>query len=172
MPVEDSKPPSNAALVPISYRRVQIGISEWAVVDSFECIGEWHAAKAVLDRNRVLVRMLSNPFDENLTDLIVPSTDALWAADLLRQRNAPKIEQALGFPMVKAPSLPTTGGVGSTVADSDLAGAMQVLELDPSIDFAKRMSNYGCVLAALWGLLVVVVILLVIFLATYQYNGY
>jgi hypothetical protein len=168
MPAEDSIPPSDPPPVAISYRSVQIGLTNWAVVDSFESIGQWHAAKAMLDRNGVLVRMLSNPFDESVTDLLVPSTDMLWATDLIRRMSAPKIERSLGFPMVRPIPTPDVGSIANAYVGSDSTGAMQVLELDHSSDSRTVTPNYGCVLAGCWVLLVVVVILLVMFFVMSQ----
>jgi hypothetical protein len=118
----------------------------------------------MLERNGVLSRMGSNPFDENATDLLVPATEVLWAAELIRRMNDPKVEKTFGFPMAMPPPLPV---VSLDEAGTEPAGAMRVLELDQPLSKPEVFPNYGCAMAVLWVLLILTVLFLVVCFVTY-----
>jgi hypothetical protein len=83
----------------LSYRRIDPSHAQWLFVGSFTSIGEWHAAKALLERNGIQARMAENPYDADASNLLVLAPDVLWAAELIRKANEPKMEQPSSKPM-------------------------------------------------------------------------
>jgi len=162
---EHEHPPEQAH--PLGYRRLAPTSMSWVVVQSFTSLGHWHQAKAVLERGGVPTRMDQNPMEEDAVDLLVPGTDVLWAAELLRRSRIVKepIERAKGFPMVShAPPPPDAPRPTVMPAPPDATGTTPVLKLDYSEPPAPPMANYGCALVVLWTALAIVVLLTVLVL--------
>lgn len=154
---------------PINYRRLDPTPTEWRVVASFTHVGDWHAAKAVLQHNGITSRMGGNSLDETTT-LLVSATEVFWAAELLRRAKEPRqdIEQALGFPVVtksnaKPPPLPqvvkTDHAMSPQLAASP--GSLPVVPFDPQAR-PERDTRFGCLLPILWTALLIVLGLVVL----------
>jgi hypothetical protein len=156
----------------LPYRRVDLTPTEWRSVGSYSSLAEWHAAKAVLQRNGVIARMGANPYDDNSTNLLVPITDVFWAAELIRQAGEPKIERSVGFPVAPPPAPPLPGSelkaASTPPPQSADADATTVLDFEPAQTPQEAVPNYGCALAFLWTLLGLVSLILLLLLATYQ----
>jgi hypothetical protein len=173
-----SGPPQAASAGPISYRRIDPAPREWRVVASFVHAGDWHAAKAVLERNGITARMGGNSLDE--TALLVPATEVFWAAELIRLAKEPgqELERSLGFLVVvnshaNPPPLPRGMNTDDVISPPLTASAasMPVVPIDPHAQSTPER-QYGCLLPILWtSLLIVLGLVLLLLFACFFGNN-
>jgi hypothetical protein len=74
---------------PITLEYLRPVQTDWPVIAVFSNAGEWHLAKAILQRSGVIARMGQIGDSDSNIALLVPSTEMLWATDVLRRAGVP-----------------------------------------------------------------------------------
>jgi hypothetical protein len=101
--MDESRAGASTAAPTVDYFRNDV-TGEWLVIASLPNAGLWHAANALLNRNGITCRM-GGRADETEIDLLVLSTEAEWARDVL-SKGMPQLDAQSqstgGFPVITA----------------------------------------------------------------------
>lgn len=159
-PTPNNTPPQPPQPQTISYAGAPP--SQWVVIGVFP-VGKWHDANSLLRRHGIVGQMRSPP-DMDDCELLVLSTEAEWARELLRRQPDPRVPHTGGFAAVATPSPPAAPPTGQALPlpPPYTGPVVRAAPLEETGLSERQKTNYTIAIVLLWVLLGMLLVMLII----------